>query len=121
MIAAGFLLEGRRRSRKAAEKKETKPESGITAAPGESGYSNGTAITIKPNSAQTESVCAGVLGIRLAGNACYFGRLYEKPTIGDADRPVEYADIRRANALMTGTYAAALFFVTAVIGFFLFV
>lgn len=61
-----------------------------------------------PNSAQTESVCAGVLSVQLAGNAYYFGKLYEKPTIGDDIRPVEYEDIRRANRLMTGTYLLAL-------------
>lgn len=67
-----------------------------------------------PNSAQTESVCAGVLGILLAGNAYYFGKLCEKPTIGDAKRSVEYEDIRRANRLMTGTYAAALLLIAAI-------
>lgn len=61
-----------------------------------------------PNSAQTEAVCAGVLQIQLAGNAFYFGKLYEKPTIGDDIRPVEYGDIRRANRLMTVTYGLAL-------------
>lgn len=61
-----------------------------------------------PNSAQTEAVCAGVLQIQLAGNASYFGTLYEKPTIGDDLRPVEYQDISRANCLMTGTYLLAL-------------
>ncbi len=61
-----------------------------------------------PNSAQTEAVCAGALQIQLAGNACYFGKLYEKPTIGDAVRPVEYEDIPRANCLMTVTYVLAL-------------
>lgn len=59
-----------------------------------------------PNSAQTESVCAGALDIRLAGDAWYFGELCKKPFIGDALRPVEYEDIRRANRLM---YAAAVF------------
>jgi len=53
-----------------------------------------------PNCAQTESVCAGVLGIELAGDASYFGRTVHKPRIGDALRPVERADIRRANLLM---------------------
>lgn len=42
-----------------------------------------------PNSAQTEAVMAGALDIQLAGNAFYFGKLYEKPTIGDAVREVE--------------------------------
>lgn len=61
-----------------------------------------------PNSAQTEAVCAGVLQIQLAGDASYFGKRYEKPTIGDFVRPVEYEDIRRANALMSVTYILAL-------------
>ena len=56
-----------------------------------------------PNSAQTEAVCAGALRVQLAGNAYYFGKLYEKPTIGDDLRPVENRDIRRANRLMMGT------------------
>lgn len=58
-----------------------------------------------PNSAQTESVCAGALGLRLAGDAWYFGRKVEKPYIGDALRPVEAEDICRANRLL---YAASL-------------
>lgn len=53
-----------------------------------------------PNSAQTESVCAGALGIRLAGNASYFGKVVSKPYIGDSTRDVEEDDIRRANQLM---------------------
>ena len=31
-----------------------------------------------PNSAQTESVCAGLLGVRLAGDAWYHGVLHKK-------------------------------------------
>ena len=53
-----------------------------------------------PNSAQTEAVMAGALDIQLAGNAYYFGKLCEKPTIGDAIRPVEKEDIPRANQLL---------------------
>lgn len=53
-----------------------------------------------PNAAQTESVCAGALGLRLAGNASYFGKVVQKPYIGDALRKPEYEDIRRANRLM---------------------
>ncbi|HRR78358.1 MAG TPA: cobalamin biosynthesis protein, partial [Ruminococcus sp.] len=56
-----------------------------------------------PNSAQTESACAGALHIRLAGDAWYFGELHKKPYIGDDDRPVETNDIRRANQMMYGT------------------
>jgi adenosylcobinamide-phosphate synthase len=53
-----------------------------------------------PNSAQTESVCAGALGIRLAGDAWYFGQKVEKPYIGDNLRRIEAEDIRRANVLL---------------------
>lgn len=49
-----------------------------------------------PNSAQTESACAGALGVRLAGPASYFGQLVEKPYIGDALRPIEPKDIEKA-------------------------
>ena len=56
-----------------------------------------------PNSAQTEAAMAGALDIQLAGNAYYFGKLYEKPTIGDAIRPVEVEDIRRSNRLLYAT------------------
>ncbi len=53
-----------------------------------------------PNSAQTESVCAGALGIQLAGDASYFGKTVKKPYIGDNVRAVEYEDIKRVNRLM---------------------
>ncbi len=49
-----------------------------------------------PNSAQTESVYAGAMGLRLAGDAYYFGRLVEKPFIGDELREIEADDIKRA-------------------------
>lgn len=53
-----------------------------------------------PNSAQTEAVMAGALGVQLAGDAWYFGKRYEKPFIGDALRPVEPRDILRAHKLL---------------------
>ena len=46
---------------------------------------------------------AGALDVQLAGNAYYFGKLYEKPTIGDPIRAVEIEDISRANRLLYGT------------------
>ncbi len=61
-----------------------------------------------PNSAQTESVCAGALGIRLAGNASYFGKIVEKPFIGDELRKIETEDIKRVNNLM---------YITAILAF----
>ena len=53
-----------------------------------------------PNSAQTESVCAGALSIRLAGDASYFGKIVKKPFIGDPIREIEADDIKRACKLM---------------------
>ena len=61
-----------------------------------------------PNSAQTESACAGALGVRLGGDASYFGQLYKKPTIGDPRRPIERADVHRACNLMYGTSSLLL-------------
>lgn len=53
-----------------------------------------------PNSAQTESVCAGALRVQLAGDAVYFGKLVKKKYIGDGLREIEYEDIKCANRLM---------------------
>lgn len=61
-----------------------------------------------PNSAQTESVCAGALDIRLAGDAYYFGELHKKEFIGDDIRTPESEDIRRANRLMYCTSVIVL-------------
>ena len=61
-----------------------------------------------PNSAQTESACAGALGVQWAGPAYYFGEYYAKPTIGDPLRPIEPEDIRRANRMMYAESVLAL-------------
>ena len=61
-----------------------------------------------PNSAQTESACAGALGVQLAGPAYYFGEYYPKPTIGDALRPIQPEDIFRANRMMYAASGLAL-------------
>ena len=61
-----------------------------------------------PNSAQTESACAGALGVQLAGPAYYFGEYYNKPTIGDAKRPIEPRDILRANRMLFAGAGLAL-------------
>ncbi len=64
-----------------------------------------------PNSAQTESVCAGALRIRLAGDSKYFGKIYEKEYIGDNLRDIEAEDIIRSHKLMYGaTIVAVLVF-----------
>lgn len=63
-----------------------------------------------PNSAQTESVCSGALGIQLGGDGIYFGEKVSKPTIGDDLRPAEARDIIRANQLMVVTSHVCLLF-----------
>lgn len=57
-----------------------------------------------PNSAQTEAACAGAMGIRLAGDAYYFGKLYKKPFIGDDINEVRAEHIVTVNKMM---YTAA--------------
>jgi len=66
-----------------------------------------------PNSAQTEAVCAGALGIRLAGPSSYHGTIIEKQYIGDDNRPVIFSDIMSANKLMYVT--SALTFIIALV------
>ena len=61
-----------------------------------------------PNSAQTESVMAGALGVQLAGNAVYFGKVVEKPTLGDPLRPIDTKDIVSACRLLYVTAILAL-------------
>ncbi len=64
-----------------------------------------------PNSAQTEAVCAGALGVKLGGDAYYFGKLCHKPEIGDDINEISPEDIPRANRL---SYTSA--FLTITIG-----
>ena len=70
-----------------------------------------------PNSAQTESVCAGALGLRLGGNHLYKGVMVEKPTIGDEIRKPELLDIKRSNSLMFMTEALMISIIMSVICF----
>ncbi len=58
-----------------------------------------------PNSAQTEAVCAGTLGLQLGGDSYYGGKLVSKPTVGDAVVPPSPFHIVEANRLM---YAATV-------------
>ncbi|MCK3935756.1 cobalamin biosynthesis protein [Streptococcus suis] len=53
-----------------------------------------------PNSAFSEAVVAGALGIQLGGAHMYHGEWIEKPTIGDAVRPVEFSDIQMTVQLL---------------------
>ena len=53
-----------------------------------------------PNSAQTETACAGSLGVELLGPAYYFGELHDKEPIGDPTRPVVPSDIKTTIKMM---------------------
>ena len=64
-----------------------------------------------PNSAQTESVCAGLLGLRLAGDAWDHGVLHKKKFIGDPLREIVPEDI---------PLACRLLYVTAFLGLLVF-
>ncbi|MBP5165136.1 MAG: cobalamin biosynthesis protein CobD [Lachnospiraceae bacterium] len=70
---------------------------------------------ISPNSAQCESAVAGALSIRLGGPSYYFGKLCEKPFIGDDERPVATSDIGLTNRLMFISELLCYLLCTAVI------
>lgn len=53
-----------------------------------------------PNAGFPEAATAGALGIRLGGPATYFGQRVEKPTLGDADKPITVASYRAMVRLM---------------------
>ncbi|WP_368247619.1 adenosylcobinamide-phosphate synthase CbiB [Clostridium perfringens] len=53
-----------------------------------------------PNSAHPEAAVAGALGIRLGGANYYFGKLVEKPTIGDAKKKIEISDVYKTNNIL---------------------
>ncbi len=67
-----------------------------------------------PNSAQTESVCAGALGLKLGGPHLYGGVMVDKPFIGDEERHAEISDIKRSNNLMFMTEALTVSVIYAV-------
>ena len=69
-----------------------------------------------PNSAQTESVCAGLLGVRLAGDAWYHGVLHQKKYIGDDTRDITHRDILLACRLLYMTAFLTLLLCTLVKG-----
>lgn len=68
-----------------------------------------------PNSAQTESVCAGLLGVQLAGDAWYHGVLHKKKTIGDPLREIEVSDIPLVCKLLYATATLMLVICLAIL------
>lgn len=55
-----------------------------------------------PNSAHPEAAFAGALGVRLGGANYYFGKLVEKPTIGEDLEQVTVEKVYDANKLLYG-------------------
>jgi adenosylcobinamide-phosphate synthase len=72
-----------------------------------------------PNSAQTESACAGALNIKLAGDAYYGGIKVSKPYIGDNKKNIENEDIKRANRLMFASEAILMISIVYIINRFM--
>ena len=62
-----------------------------------------------PNAGYPESAMAGALGIQLGGSNIYFGKVVEKPTIGDKLREIEADDILRSSQIMKKTSDTMLF------------
>ena len=55
-----------------------------------------------PNSAHPEAAVAGALGVRLGGANYYFGKLVEKPTIGDNLEKVDLNKVNQTNRILYG-------------------
>ena len=64
-----------------------------------------------PNAGQTESAAAGALGIRLGGDASYFGKIHKKASIGEDRRSPKPQDIRIMHRMLhVGSVLAFLLF-----------
>lgn len=72
-----------------------------------------------PNCAYPEGAAAGALGIQLGGDNYYFGKVIEKPTIGDEIYPLKENHIQQTIILMYG--AEILFIVIYIIGLILYI
>ncbi|MBR1422314.1 MAG: cobalamin biosynthesis protein CobD [Ruminococcus sp.] len=67
-----------------------------------------------PNTAQTQSVCAGALGLTLGGDIYRKGTLIKRHTIGFGDKEATSNDIFWVNQLLMGVSCIAVF-ITAVV------
>ena len=71
-----------------------------------------------PNSAQTESVCAGALGLCLGGDNYYHGTFIHKPAIGDGIHEPAPEHIISANRLMYAATICSLALLTVIAAIF---
>ncbi len=63
-------------------------------------FSRDRLVHASPNAAHSEAAVAGALGVQLGGDSSYFGKIVQKPTIGDRDRDIKPEDILAANSLI---------------------
>jgi adenosylcobinamide-phosphate synthase len=56
-----------------------------------------------PNAGWPEASMAGALGVRMGGPSIYFGRLVDKPFIGEAVQPLDQERYRQAVRMLYGT------------------
>lgn len=64
-----------------------------------------------PNSAHGESAFAGALGVQFGGKTKYFGKIYDKPTIGDKRKEFELEDIIKGRKLLYAvSFTGVIFF-----------
>lgn len=72
-----------------------------------------------PNAGYPEAAVAGVLGVQLGGTNYYFGEAVEKPTIGDAVKPLDVQDITETSkiTLLTSALGLVFFYLFAIKGF----
>lgn len=68
-----------------------------------------------PNSAHPEAAAAGALGIQFGGTTSYFGRVYNKPTIGDKKREFEREDIKKNIKLMYGASLLTMLLIVVIL------
>lgn len=71
-----------------------------------------------PNAGHTEAATAGALNIRLGGPSYYFGKIVEKPYMGEGTRVVEPQDIKKTNRLVT---VGVIAFLAVLLSFYEFV
>jgi len=64
-----------------------------------------------PNSGHPEAVFAGAIGVQFGGKTKYFGKYFQKPTIGDKLKEFECEDIKKCYTIM---------FMTSFVGIVLF-
>ena len=68
-----------------------------------------------PNSGYPEAALAGILGCRFGGPNVYFGKMIDKPYIGDNDRELNFSDMQTAVSINKRVEMLMIMFVTCFI------